>query len=760
MAETILPKPDPNAAVQPTFEPAPVPTPAPTTTPPAVTPAAAGVAAPGAQPTPTSTAPGANGLAEVNPTTAGTTPAAAGKEAIGTLATPTPLPTEATKPVTPAPASAQPGAAPVKPAAGASGAGAAGSAPAGGAGSTSKPGTTAKTGGNAAALDVLAPVNDTVKKMLEGNDPIAAIQYNQILTGNGPKNQAMLQGLGMKLKQANLDGQGAGSALLAMMARDAEYTDDQLRAQVSADSAKRLYDMNLHGFEKAIEINQANDQQVRTDLANALSNGQLGAAKELFGQVYPGIPFDEAAAKAASPQATANFNSRMKLVDQFVSQGNAEQAKAVFDQLASDMPEMFGFPNDPEGAKAALAGVDFRTEAWQSNLKAQNDASAAARTAALQGDTQAVSTAVDQIFAKMTPAAVEGMATSAAKTRSLDEINKILEASGMAPVASSDEAALLDKTKFAKAIKTYDLMKDANKTATDGLLDIFAKADPAIAIDPAARQAAKAWIDSHVYAIANSADGTAASIDPSKLNKDQLPPWDVNSPQAYMYYAWPTATFNPDGSVADYVIADPIAYNDEYKPGDLTSAKGKEDARLDKAYYDYKMKTSSDELLPMKSWYYATAGGTKDADQKLLTGSLKTDTTEQDKQAALQLQQKIASGGQLTDADIALAVKTKAIPTFSTSNVGGSMVGTVGQQYLTQHPDGLFLINGKAAKLVESGTTKGGISGGTDWARIQDPKTGTIYYMGANGKILDRQPKPIYQSKSDIPKEVTPNPFA
>jgi hypothetical protein len=196
--------------------------------------------------------------------------------------------------------------------------------------------------------------------------------------------------------------------------------------------------MNVHGFDKAIEIQAEQARQLRTDLSAAIANGQMDTASGLWGQVYPGVPFDMGAAKAASPTATANFNSRMKLVDQFVSQGDATNAKTMMDKLAEDMPEMFGFPNDPAAAKQAVSGIDFTTEAWQNNLKATSDATAAARTAALQGDPSALSSAVDQLFAKMTPSAVESIANSAAKSRSLDEINKILTASGMAPVESTD----------------------------------------------------------------------------------------------------------------------------------------------------------------------------------------------------------------------------------------------------------------------------------------------------------------------------------
>lgn len=754
MADTVIPPPNPFQKVQQTFTPAPVPAPAPTTNPTAVSPTAAGVAAPGVQPTSPSTAPAANGLAGApNPTVAGNSPATQAKESLGVLATPAPLP-EAAKPAPAAPAATAPGAAPVKPAAGGAGAGGAGSTPAAGGGSTAKAGTTAKTG-TSAALDVLSPVNDTIKKMLEGEDPIAKIQFNQILTGNGPRNQAVLQGMRMKLQQNNLDGQGAGDALLAMMARDAEFKDSDLRAAVSADSAKRLYDMNVHGFDKAIEIQQERDRLLRSDLSAALANGQLGAAKELFGEVFPGIPFDEAAAKAASPQATANFNSRMKLVDQFVSQGNAEQAKAVFEQLAKDMPEMFGFPNDPAGAQAALAGVDFGTEAWQANLEASNKASAAARTAALQGDMNALSTSVDQIFAKMTPAAIEGMASSAAKSRSLEEINQILEASGMAPVASSDEAAMLDKTKFAKAVKSYDLMKASKRDVVDGLLDTFAKADPAIAIDPAARQAAKAWLAMHAYGIAT--DPESGAVTNFTLDDKATPPWDASSPQAYMFMDWPVASFNPDGTVAQRSYNGMTPYGDEYKPGDLTTAKGREDQRLDKAYEQYVFSTDPAERLDMNKWYYATAGGQKPADAKLLTGSLKTEPVVEPKKDPMVLAKEvtdaIAKGTALTPEQIEIAKTENLIQKVTTAGKGAQgVIGPRVSTYLQAHPDGNLLMDGKlvqlkrgfevaqanGAEIVYNGKTYFMVDhdGRVDWFLAQ-PKAGSKY------KDADAIPSPL-----------------
>jgi hypothetical protein len=743
MADTVLPPPDPNKPADPTFTPAPVPSTASSTPAPvSATPSDSGLAAPGTQPTSPSVAPGANGLSTPNPTVAGNSAATQGKETLSSLAQPAPLPlTPAQQAAKAAAAGAGASAAVSSAAAGTAGqnqqktqAGVQAASADKGAAAGTRAGA-AKTG-LAATLDTLTPVNDTIKKMLDGNDPIAKIQFNQILTTAGPRNQALMAGLGMKLKQANLDGQGAGNALLAMTARDNEFGTEQLLANVDADSAKRLYDMNVHGFDKAIEIQTALASQVRADLSNAVSSGQWAAAKDLWGQVYPGVPFDEAAAKAASPTATANFNSRMKLVDQFVSQGDSTNAKAVMDKLAEDMPEMFGFPNDPAAAKAALSSIDFTTEAWQNNLKATNDATAAARTAALQGDPTALSTSIDQLFAKMTPAAVEAVATSAVKSRSLDEINQILKVAGMAPVASTDEAAMLDKTKFAKAVKSFDIMKDAHKTATDQMLDIFAKSDPAIAVDPNARIAAKAWLDAHAYALANSADGTSVSLDPSKLNPGELPPWDPASPQAYMYNGWPHATFNADGTVANVTIEDPIPYGDDYKPGDLTTTKGQEDNRLDQAYQKYKFSTPSSSLMTMKQWYFASAAGTKEPSASSLPSSLQPDNSTPDPTTFKPTSKTDPTTG--STSTTSLDPLTGKVVTTNTpapniekefqSNIGAGRTGI--NAYLSDHPNGAYVAVSQDGKTVAQITGKM-VDVGSKYGRVVELKSqdGTSVYF-------------------------------
>lgn len=598
----------------------------------------------------------------------------------------------------------------------------------------------------AAQLDVLAPVNANIKKMLEGDDPVARIQFNNLMNAVGPQNQAMLQGMGMKLAQQHLDGQGAGTALMDMMARDNGYTTDQLIANITSDSAKRLADMNTWGFQQATQIAQAAETQKRQDLQTFISTGQTAAAKGAFEQLFPGVPFNESAIKAADPTRTASFNSRMKVVDQFVTQGNAAQAKDAFMRLATDMPEMFGF-QDAASATAALSGVDFSTEAWQNNLSATNAASTAARTAALQGDDAALSAAIDQKFSKMTPASIESIATNAAKLP-LDQVNKILAASGMAPVQTSDEAAMLDKTKFAKAVETYNTKTDSKKDVVDNLLDQFGKADPAILVDPVARQAAKQWLAVNTYNLATNPDGSTSY----QMNAGaQPPPWDPTSQQAPLFMDWPHASFNPDGTVKEQVYAGGNYYDENYKPGDLTSAKGAEDSRLDKAYQTYSMTVAADQRLPMSQWYYATAGGAKPVDATRVPGTTTTPAPVDPMVAAKAVSDKISQGQPLTAADLVTAKTQNVIPQFtSAGGAAAGITGDGGTAYLKAHPDGNAIIDGALVKLVSTGRytsryASNGSGGHTDFAEVTLAPTGNTvdtkhYWLDKAGNWYDVNP--------------------
>jgi hypothetical protein len=279
-------------------------------------------------------------------------------------------------------------------------------------------------------------------------------------------------------------------------------------------------------------------------------------------------------------------------------------------------------------------------------------------------------------------------------------------------------------------VKTYDLMQDSKKNVVDGLLDTFASADPAIATDPAARQAAKAWLSMHAYGIAT--DPNSGAVTNFTLDDKSTPPWEKSSPQAYLFMDWPVATFNPDGTVAERAYNGLTPYSSDYKPGDLTTEKGKEDARLDKAYEQYVFSTAADKRLPMEQWYFATSAGTKAANPDILTGGLKPPETPKPTVdpivAAQAVNDKIAKGEALSTDDITIAKTQKLIPAMTAAGGGANTIlGGGAATYLQSHPDGNLLMDGQLVHL-----NRGYTAGSMSLAEIE--YKGTKYYLDNKGR--------------------------
>jgi hypothetical protein len=478
----------------------------------------------------------------------------------------------------------------------------------------SKPATQSST---APAADIGAQAIKIAERILKGDDPIAAQELNSLVMTQGPRNQAMMQSLALRLRQAGLDGQGAGNALMSILAAGNEYNNGLLVAKIGERAAQRLQDMTQWGLDKSMQIWEKQEQQKRDDLKFLLGNGQFDAARGIWDDLYPGVPMDAAAIQSASPVRKEAFTARMKGVDQLIAQGNAEGAKAAMLALAQEMPEMFGY-KDAASAVAAMQGLDFTTEAFLAKGDNIRAVQTTARTAALAGDITELGNAVAQELSLKGAAAVEAIANSALSRMTLPEINAALEAAGLTPVASLDEARMLDKTTFAKAVEMARYAKDSRENAVDVLLKDFTRLQPAIALDPAASRAAKAWIAANVYQLASNPDGTV-----SIGSGAEIQPWADSAPTAHFFMDWPMATFGPDGAVQETLYQGLVPYDDQHKPGDTTSPKGQEDARLDKAWWAYVMNTPADKRLSMEEWYYASAAGNRPVDETKIPAGIR-----------------------------------------------------------------------------------------------------------------------------------------
>lgn len=481
----------------------------------------------------------------------------------------------------------------------------------------STPSKTTTSTSAAPAADIGAQAIKIAERILKGDDPIAAQELNSLVMTQGPRNQAMMQSLALRLRQSGLDGQGAGNALMSILASGNEYNNGLLVAKIGERAAQRLQDMTQWGLDKSMQIWEKQEQQKREDLKFMLANGQYGAARGVWDDLYPGVPLDTSAIDAASPVRKEAFTNRMKMVDQAIAQGNADLAKQTMLQLAQEMPEMFGY-KDAASAVAAMQSLDFTTEAFLAKGDNIRAVQGTARTAALAGDVTELGNAVAQELTLKGAAAVDAIANAALAKSSLEEINAALEAAGLTPVASLDEARLLPKATLAKAMEMARYASDSRENAVDVLMKDFTRLQPAIALDPAASRAAKAWIAANVYQLASNADGTV-----SIGSGAEIQPWADGAPTAHFFMDWPAATFGPDGSVQETLYQGLVPYDDQNKPGDTTTPKGQEDARLDKAWWAYVMNTPADKRLSMEEWYYASAAGNRPPDETKIPAGIR-----------------------------------------------------------------------------------------------------------------------------------------
>ncbi len=373
-------------------------------------------------------------------------------------------------------------------------------------------------------IEALAGSSDVIKSMMEGNDPIATREFNFLINGTGPKNQLILDALGMKLKQNNLDGQGAGDALLGMLARDQGFEVDQMIAKIGSDSATRIYEFNKWGFGKAQELAVAKNKMQHDDFDAAIKNGQYDVAAGIWGDMFPGIPFDVGAAKANDPAIQDAFNNRSAFVKQLIDQGDAEGAKNAMIALAKEFPQQFGFKT-PEEAVASLSGLDYSKEVWENNIAQNNKVTTEIRTAALQGDRDSAMLSIERWYANKLPGAAESEGKSLLGSLSLDEINAALKANDKAPITEAEKGSL-SASEFAKDYKYFTEKKKASgANATDMILDQIVNFHPEVGMNPAMKDAARAWIFDNLAGANVTPDGSSLAGFTFKEGST-LPPWD------------------------------------------------------------------------------------------------------------------------------------------------------------------------------------------------------------------------------------------
>lgn len=442
---------------------------------------------------------------------------------------------------------------------------------------------------------------DLFGKMSEGKDPVAAAEWNSFVQMTAPKHQIALEGMAMRLRQEGHEGPGAGNALMAMMARDLEMSEDQVLSQISARSAQRLHDMNKWGIEKAMEMVKEEKRQGREDFWDAVKAGQWDLAQSLGNNLF-GVTIDVQALKAHDPATQTLVQNAVSTMNRLVEEGKADQAKAVAEHIARTNPEAFGF-STPEQALQVVAGMDFKYEAWANLQERNNLILETARNAALSENWSEFESAIDNWANNQLPGVVEGMGNQIIKAGNLEEINKYREAAGKTAI-TQDELGSLSATEIAKDRQAFNLRESTKgMNAVDQALSNLVDIMPELKKNPKAYEAARRWVAEQQLGI----------------SREPIPPWDDESQTVHFYADWPTVTWSSTTGLQESGGNQDFAIDENTGAGmrDVTTGLGQRNKHLDTLYNSYLSSTPPAERISARAWFYATKGGTQPVPQNM-----------------------------------------------------------------------------------------------------------------------------------------------
>jgi len=172
-------------------------------------------------------------------------------------------------------------------------------------------------------------------------DPVKTAQLNEMIAKFGPENQAAMDSMLVNLKQQGLDGQGAGNAMMLLMARGNRAQMSDMVGRLNTESAQRITDMNKWGAEFGLRMRSQINGEIQTEFQNQA--GLFSLAVEAG---------DEVAMKEAA------FNMGIPNLDttKFQTLSDFETAQ-VISSFAHDL----GIPSISGGLIKDATGLDIDT---------------------------------------------------------------------------------------------------------------------------------------------------------------------------------------------------------------------------------------------------------------------------------------------------------------------------------------------------------------------------------------------------------------
>ena len=464
--------------------------------------------------------------------------------------------------------------------------------------------------------DSLAEFQKTAAGWMAGvDDPIFRQQANRVIEQLGLINQAQTDALRMQIAQdPELRGQGAGVALLAMMARDQNFKIDDVMAQLSEQSAQRVLDMQKYGFDMGLKINTLRRERGIEDADALVAAGDFDGAAAILNKVFNadmpglGIKVDASTLQSRDPQALKEFESRMGVIAR-LAKTSPEAAAAAMETLLGDPRFKSWFP-EGVSAKDLIASINS-DNVIEGIQKADTLGQAINQMAVAGRSYDAAQNAIEAYFSASGRDAVsEGRKLTIAQVnaiRTADKLGEFHEENG----ELVDDAGLpLDEEDYKDLAYRQEYqtrMTKANEAPWQPLMDVLLKSnlgakftDPALF--PNGRNALEDYVQSLYLTHSYTTDPETGLMVPNA----QAPlPW--NDPALYhQFYSWPSAVFE-----AGKVVGTPDMGGDAYGDtlGDTKVVSTPDDEALDAKWISYQR---SGGKLSAREWYFASAGGTLD----------------------------------------------------------------------------------------------------------------------------------------------------
>ncbi len=144
-----------------------------------------------------------------------------------------------------------------------------------------------------AAPDPLAEFETFARNYMTGTfDDVFRVTANRAIDRLGMMNQAERDAMQMRINQdPSLRGQGAGYAMLQVMARNQNFTVGELMGQLAEDSRQRIIDMQKWGFDAGLRVNEVRRARAKENFSTLLATGNWdGAAAALQGIIDRDLP--------------------------------------------------------------------------------------------------------------------------------------------------------------------------------------------------------------------------------------------------------------------------------------------------------------------------------------------------------------------------------------------------------------------------------------------------------------------------------------